>query len=321
VVDAYGRNSRVYFEPMNEPFGYTLDEWVAVCGGWLDSHPGVPRGRVVVSGTGYNDDVTGVGAAAALDGTLLSLHFYGFWNDHTTKIEWIADLLPRIGAYAHRTIVDEAGAPMTIGLNYGNHDGNVSTAYFGALTEIARGTGMGVVYWPGLRFDDSYSLLSLDAAGRLRVNSESGLAQLRWGWGHGDTPPVNDDPPAPPGTAIRNVAAGRCLDVPGFSTANGTRLDLWDCNGGGNQSWNHTAANELTVYGTKCLRAGAASGDPVLIDACTGAATEQWTVNADGTIASVGVPGHCLNAAGLGNGAAVDLRPCDGTTTQTWQLS
>ena len=32
-------------------------------------------------------------------------------------------------------------------------------------------------------------------------------------------------------------ASGRCLDVPGASTANGIRLQLYDCNGTGAQSW------------------------------------------------------------------------------------
>ncbi|MGD0069856.1 MAG: RICIN domain-containing protein, partial [Streptosporangiaceae bacterium] len=30
---------------------------------------------------------------------------------------------------------------------------------------------------------------------------------------------------------------GKCLDDPGFNTANGTQLDLWTCNGGSNQQW------------------------------------------------------------------------------------
>jgi hypothetical protein len=33
------------------------------------------------------------------------------------------------------------------------------------------------------------------------------------------------------------VGSGRCLDDPGFATANGTQLEIWDCNGGGNQKW------------------------------------------------------------------------------------
>jgi len=319
VTADYGGNGNVYFEPMNEPFGYSLNDWVSLCSTWLSRHSSIPRGRVLISGTGYNDNVTGVAAAGALSGTLLSLHFYGFWGSYTTEAEWIANLLPRIGAYAHRTIVDEAGAPMTIGLNYGNHNGNVSTAYLAAITEIARGTGMGLVYWPGLRFGDSYSMLSPDKNGRLQVNSASGLAQLRWGWGIGDVPPVNDDPPAPPGQPIKGVGSGRCLDVPGFSTTDGTQLDLWDCNGGGNQSWNHTAAGELSIYGNKCLQYAGASG-PAQIGPCSGAATQHWTVNPSGTITSVANPGLCLAASGDGNGSAVAVLACDGTARQAWQI-
>ena len=39
VVAEYGKNPHVYFEPMNEPFGYTLDEWVSLASGWLATTP------------------------------------------------------------------------------------------------------------------------------------------------------------------------------------------------------------------------------------------------------------------------------------------
>jgi hypothetical protein len=185
VTADFGASSGVYFEPMNEPFGYSLGSWVALCSGWLSRHSPVPRGRVLVSGTGYNDDVTGVGAAAALSGTLLSLHFYGFWAAHTTRAAWTADLTPRIGSYAGRTVIDEAGAPMTTGLTYTgaqNQDGNVFTSYFAATTDYTRAQHMGVVYWPGLRSGDSYSITRQSGSG-LAVNNASGVAQLRWGWG------------------------------------------------------------------------------------------------------------------------------------------
>ena len=173
VVAAYRTNPRVYFEPMNEPFGYSLDEWVSLTSSWLASHRNVPRGRVVISGTGYNDDVTGVGAARQLKGTLLSLHFYGFWDDATTEAEWLANLRPRIGAYGGARSSTRPAAPMTTGLNYGNHEGNVYTSYFGALTQTAREQGMGVVYWPGLRTGDAYSLTTLVGERDLEVNSAS----------------------------------------------------------------------------------------------------------------------------------------------------
>ncbi len=326
VVDAYGNNPRVYFEPMNEPFGYSLDEWVSLTSSWLARHSDVPRGRVVISGTGYNDHVTGVGAAPELTGTLLSLHFYGFWASSTTEQEWLANLRPRIGEYGWRTIIDEAGAPMTTGLNYGNHEGNVYTSYFGALTETAREQGMGVVYWPGLRDGDAYSMTTLVGDGDLEVNSETGLAQLQWGWGLLKDEPLNDLPPAPPGEVLRGVASGRCVDVPGFSTSNGTALDLWDCNGGGNQSWNWTADKQLTVYADKCMTIGgdgSSAGSPVIITDCTGAPNQAWELHGDLSITSVGHPELCLDAAGAGtgNGTPVDVWYCNGQANQQWTRS
>ena len=187
VVREYKHNPRVYFEPMNEPHGYTLDQWVSVTSGWLAQHKDVPRGRVVISGTGYNDNVTGVGAAPELRGTLLSLHFYGFWASYTQQADWTADLEARIGKYAGRTIIDEAGSPMTIGLNYGAWNGNVYTSYLAAVANTARSKGMGLVYWPGLRFGDAYSIESLDSEGNMVDNSATGVALLRWGYGFGKT--------------------------------------------------------------------------------------------------------------------------------------
>ena len=56
VVKAYRKNKLVYFEPMNEPWGYAPADWISTCADWLARHPGVPRGRVIVSGTGFNWD-------------------------------------------------------------------------------------------------------------------------------------------------------------------------------------------------------------------------------------------------------------------------
>ena len=37
------------------------------------------------------------------------------------------------------------------------------------------------------------------------------------------------------GNTLRNPASGRCIDAPGGATANGTRLQIYDCNGSGAQ--------------------------------------------------------------------------------------
>ena len=36
---------------------------------------------------------------------------------------------------------------------------------------------------------------------------------------------------------LRNPLSSKCLDAPGWSSADGTRLQIWDCNGGANQAW------------------------------------------------------------------------------------
>lgn len=319
VVDEYGKNPHVYYEPMNEPFGYTLDEWVSLTSGWLDDHSDVPRKRVIISGTGYNDDVTGVGAAEELDGTLLSLHFYGFWADHTTEEEWKANLLPRIGEYGWRTVVSEAGSPMTTGLNYGNHEGDVYTSYLGALTEVARDQGIGIVYWPGLRTNDAYTLTELVGDGDLEVTNESGLAQLQWGWGLLKQEQLNDRPPAPPGEPLVSVRHAVCVDVPGFSTTAGTTLGLWYCNGGGNQSFDWTAEQELAIYGDMCVEpvGGAVVGSAVMIADCNGAVEQKWQLNADQTISSVADASLCLATPESEWGVA--LASCDASSTaQQW---
>jgi Ricin-type beta-trefoil lectin domain/Cellulase (glycosyl hydrolase family 5) len=319
VIAEYGSNPHVYYEPMNEPFGYTLDEWVSLTSGWLDDHSDVPRKRVIISGTGYNDNVTGVGAAEELDGTLLSLHFYGFWADHTTEEEWKKNLLPRIGEYGWRTVVSEAGSPMTTGLNYGNHTGDVYTSYLGALTEVARDQGIGLVYWPGLRTNDAYTLTTMVGDGDLEVTNESGLAQVQWGWGLLKQEQLNDLPPAPPGEPLVSVKHTVCIDVPGFSTTPGTILGLWYCNGGGNQSFDWTAEKELTVYGDMCVTVAGdvVAGSALMIADCTGAPDQQWELNDDLTVSSVADPGLCL--ATPENEWGVALAPCDATAiTQHW---
>lgn len=216
---------------------------------------------------------------------------------------------------------------MTIGLNYGAHNGNDYTSYLAAVTDIARGMGMGLVYWPGLRFGDSYSIESLDANGQLQNNSVTGVAQLKWGYGYGTVPPVNDQPAAPAGEAIVGSASGRCVDVPGFSTTAGTQLDIWDCNGGGNQTWDYTSADELSVYGDMCIQAGTgsapATGTAAAIESCTGAADQQWAANAtSGTVTSAADSSLCLDATGAAtaDGTLLDVATCDGSASQSWKM-
>lgn len=184
VVSEYGGNANVYFEPLNEPYGYSASQWISIASSWLSSFPSVPHGRVIVAGTGYDDHVTAEGASSALSGTLLSLHYYGTWNSYTTESAWVSDFNARIGSYASRTIVTEFGAPMTTGTNYlTNHSNGQYQSYLAAVTDTARTDSMGSVYWAGLKTGDSYSM-EAHSGSTLSNNNASGVTQVRWGWGY-----------------------------------------------------------------------------------------------------------------------------------------
>lgn len=182
ITSEYQGNGSVYFEPMNEPYGYTASEWTNIVAQWISTYSAIPRGRIFVSGNGYNDHVTAEGADSRLTGTILSLHYYGYWNSYTTTSQWVSDFKARIGPYASRTVLDEFGAPMTTGLNYtGPINGNQYIAYLQAVTATVKSLQMGSVYWPGLRTGDSYGMEALHGTGTalsLTNNNASGVTEL-----------------------------------------------------------------------------------------------------------------------------------------------
>ena len=191
VTRRYARDSHIYFDPMNEPHGYTLQEWTGLASSWLDRYPAIPRNRVFIGGSGYDDDVTGVCADSRLDGTYLALHDYAFWGSKDYQ-GWMDDLKGRIGSCASRTVLEEFGVPMTTGLDYngsstaGDAESNNYIAFLQAATDTARSLHMGSVYWPGLRTGDTYSLTTLNGTGThptLTVTNRSGLDRVTRGWG------------------------------------------------------------------------------------------------------------------------------------------
>ena len=326
VTTKYASNSLVYFEPMNEPYSYSLSAWTNILVQWINTYPSIPKNRIISSGTGWNDNVTGVCADSRLAGTYLSLHDYGFNNTSQTSVSgWENDITSRIGSNCFsRTIVDEWGAPMTTGLNYdGAVNGSPYIAFIQAMAIVTSQYSMGAVYWPGLRNGDTYSMETLNGSGTnlsLTNNNASGVDQLKkaygltsggGGGGGGGTAGV-----------LRGSGSNRCLDVPGAATANGTLLDIWDCNGGSNQQWTALSNGELQVYGNKCLDVpggATAAGTKVEIYDCNGGTNQQWTLNSNGTVVGRG-SGLCLDVIGAGtaNGTGVDIWTCNGGSNQKW---
>lgn len=191
VVNKYGSNGNVYFEIFNEPHGYSASAWTNLAAQWLSKFSSVPRGRVIVSGTGYDTSLSAVGGDSRLSGTLLTVHIYPGWHtNYTTENQWKQELVNDIAGYTSRAMVDEFGAPMTTGINYNigenNINGNVNIAFMYGIPNQIRSLGIGAVYWPGLRSGDTYSMEQLNGSGTnisLSNSSTSGRVQLRWAWG------------------------------------------------------------------------------------------------------------------------------------------
>ncbi|MFC3505578.1 lectin [Micromonospora krabiensis] len=115
---------------------------------------------------------------------------------------------------------------------------------------------------------------------------------------------------------------GKCVDVAAASTANGTAVQLYACNGSAAQQW--TVADDGTIRALgKCLDVAAAStanGARVQIYDCNGTAAQQWS----STGAQLVNPnaGKCLDATGpsSADGTPLQIWTCTGAANQSWTL-
>ncbi|GHH80348.1 RICIN domain-containing protein [Promicromonospora soli] len=138
------------------------------------------------------------------------------------------------------------------------------------------------------------------------------------------SPTPSPPPAAPTIVALRAVASGRCLDVPGGAAADGTALQIYDCTGAAGQQWTASASGELRTLGTMCLDdpGGGQPGGPATIWTCHGAGNQQWSPQADGTVRNVAT-GLCLDVSGGGteNGTPAIMFSCHAGDNQRWSTS
>jgi hypothetical protein len=115
---------------------------------------------------------------------------------------------------------------------------------------------------------------------------------------------------------------GKCLDVKGKKSDDGTPTQLWQCNGGPNQKWQYTRAGELKGFADKCLDVEGGKtdeGTPVILYTCNGGANQKWRFEKG---ALVGIGGNCLDVKGnkSKDGQPLVLYRCTGGANQKWKL-
>ncbi len=146
------------------------------------------------------------------------------------------------------------------------------------------------------------------------------LQELRWAAGQ----PGGVTPPPPTGGAgpIHSGYAGKCVDVAGADSANGTAVQLYDCNGTNAQNWTVGSDGSLRALG-KCMdvtAAGTANGTKVQLYDCNGTGAQQW--HASGSELVNDNSGRCLDATGpsSADGTRLQIWDCSGNVNQQWTL-
>jgi non-reducing end alpha-L-arabinofuranosidase len=125
------------------------------------------------------------------------------------------------------------------------------------------------------------------------------------------------------GPITSGVNGAKCVDDSAGSTANGNKIQMWDCQSGNpNQQWTVASGGTLQVYG-KCLDiTGANYNNGTLIELwdCNGGGNQQWQAS-NGELVNP-ASGKCLDDPNFNtaNGTQLVLWQCNGGTNQQWHL-
>jgi Beta-glucanase/Beta-glucan synthetase len=117
--------------------------------------------------------------------------------------------------------------------------------------------------------------------------------------------------------------AGKCADVAAANSANGTPVQLYDCNGTGAQQWTVSSDGTIRALG-KCLDVtgnGTADGTTVQLWDCNGGPNQKWTVTAAHDIVNPQAD-KCLDVTGnnSANGTRLQIWTCSGGANQKWTV-
>ncbi|MFI0801441.1 glucosylceramidase [Amycolatopsis lurida] len=116
---------------------------------------------------------------------------------------------------------------------------------------------------------------------------------------------------------------GKCVDVAGANSANGTAVQLYDCNGSSAQQWSFQADGTVRALG-KCLDVtgmSTADGAQLQLWDCAGGPNQRWAANAARDLVNSG-SGKCLDATGnsSANGTRLQIWSCTGAANQKWVI-
>ncbi|CAN5156565.1 hypothetical protein BH11MYX1_BH11MYX1_01840 [soil metagenome] len=125
-----------------------------------------------------------------------------------------------------------------------------------------------------------------------------------------------------------NVMSGLCLDVTGGSTAGGTAIEQWTCNGLSPQTWTvaTTTDGHITLRAKNsgmCMTSASTPGSGIVQQPCDDSAAQAWTLRNLGLgYYRLGHAGSCLDDTGgsVTAGTPMQLWSCNDLSPQIWHL-
>jgi len=135
-----------------------------------------------------------------------------------------------------------------------------------------------------------------------------------WAWNTGDSNPGTTGP-------IIGYA-NKCIDIPGANPADGTQLQIWDCNGTVAQQWTFAADGTVRAMGM-CMDVAwgsTANGAKIQIVHCNGNPAQQFVLSAAGDLVNPQA-NKCVDVQdwNTANGAKLQLWECTGGANQKWR--
>jgi beta-glucanase (GH16 family) len=135
------------------------------------------------------------------------------------------------------------------------------------------------------------------------------------------TPPSGGTTTPSGGKAFKSNLSGRCIDIPGAKSADGARLQMYDCNGTAAQQWVANGDGTLRALG-KCMDpAGGAltNGTPIQLANCNGNPVQRFILSSAGDLVNVSA-NKCVDVKdrNSANGAQLQLQDCNGGSHQKW---
>jgi len=129
---------------------------------------------------------------------------------------------------------------------------------------------------------------------------------------------------------ITNGTSGKCIDIPNYVTAAGTRPKIQTCNGSDAENWalfGTTASStnfSIAGYNGICLdvaSSGTADGSPVQEWGCNLTGAQLWHKGANGSIVNNNA-GKCLQPIGAAdvNNTLLEIVTCNNSTAQRWTV-